>query len=111
MSGQHTEGFRLSDFRIERYPHGGARVWREEDSGLRDLALDIYEPEERRDEILGLIAAAPTMKAEIDSLKEQRDELLEVLRSLENDAGQMPDFMWDMVQAAIAKATAAKEAK
>ncbi len=37
-----------------------------------------------------LIAAAPDM--------------LEALSSLENDAGQMPDLMWEMVQDAVAKA-------
>lgn len=37
-----------------------------------------------------LIAAAPDM--------------FEALRSLENDAGQIPDFMWNMVQDAVEKA-------
>ena len=37
-----------------------------------------------------LIAAAP--------------DLLEALENLENDAGQIPQFAWDMVQEAIAKA-------
>ncbi len=38
-----------------------------------------------------LIAAAP--------------DLLEVLENLENDAGQIPDHAWALIQAAIAKAT------
>ena len=42
-----------------------------------------------------LIAAAPDM--------------YDALKSLENDAGQMPPFMWDIVQAAIAKAEATDE--
>jgi hypothetical protein len=31
-------------------------------------------------------------------------EMFEALRSLENDARQMPDFMWQMVQNAVEKA-------
>ena len=36
-------------------------------------------------------------------------DMLEVLQSLENDAGQMPDFMWQAVQKVIAKATGATD--
>lgn len=79
VSGQHTEGFRLSDCCIDRYPHGGARAWIDGGKGeLPDLVLDLYEPEERREEILGLLYAAPTMKAEIERLTRWKCEAMEV---------------------------------
>lgn len=37
-------------------------------------------------------------------MHEAAAEMLETLRSLENDAGQMPAFMWEKVQAAVARA-------
>ena len=39
-----------------------------------------------------------------DELVQMNQELLNALESIENDAGQVPKFMWDMIQAAIAKA-------
>lgn len=39
-----------------------------------------------------------------DELVQMNQDLLNALESIENDAGQVPKFMWDMIQAAIAKA-------
>ena len=39
-----------------------------------------------------------------DELVQMNQELLNALESIENDAGQVPKFMWDMIQATIAKA-------
>ena len=39
-----------------------------------------------------------------DELVQMNQELLNTLESIENDAGQVPKFMWDMIQATIAKA-------
>lgn len=39
-----------------------------------------------------------------DELVEMNRELLDVLRSIENDAGQVPCFMWKMIQDVIVKA-------
>lgn len=39
-----------------------------------------------------------------DELAQMNQELLNALESIENDAGQVPKFMWDMIQATIAKA-------
>jgi hypothetical protein len=41
-----------------------------------------------------LIAAAP--------------DLLDLLKTIENDAGQVPGWLWDRIQAAIAKAEGEK---
>lgn len=38
--------------KINRYDHGGARIWIEDSDGKRDLVVDIYEPEERREKII-----------------------------------------------------------
>lgn len=42
---------------IRRYDHGGARVYLE-DEGCRDLVVDIYEPEERREAIIAALIGA-----------------------------------------------------
>lgn len=39
-----------------------------------------------------------------DELVQMNQDLLNALESIENDAGQVPKFMWDMIQATIAKA-------
>jgi len=39
-----------------------------------------------------------------DELVQINQDLLNALESIENDAGQVPKFMWDMIQATIAKA-------
>ena len=39
-----------------------------------------------------------------DELVQMNQDLLNALESIENDAGQFPKFMWDMIQATIAKA-------
>lgn len=39
-----------------------------------------------------------------DELVQMNQDLLNALESIENDAGQVPKFMWDMIQETIAKA-------
>ena len=59
-----------------------------------------------------LIARAPEMSAEIEQLKEQRDELLEALNKAQQDINWMLNeqkflnaFVFDYIETAIAKAT------
>lgn len=52
--------------------------------------VSVDTPEEERKPNALLIAAAP--------------DLLEALENLENDAGQIPDYAWQMVKSAIRKA-------
>ncbi len=42
---------------IERYEHGGVRLWFERPGGGRDLVADLYEPEERSAKLIDAIVA------------------------------------------------------
>lgn len=42
-----------------------------------------------------------------ENMQKMNKEMLAALESIENDAGQIPDFMWNMIKSAIAKAKAA----
>lgn len=44
--------------KINRYDHGGARIFIERERGGRDLIVDIYEPEERREAIIAALIGA-----------------------------------------------------
>lgn len=70
----------IGPVQVERYSHGGGRVWREEDGGGRDLLMDLYAPAERRDEIIEKLseAHAATVAALEERVKklEQRDEYM-----------------------------------
>lgn len=44
--------------KINRYEHGGARIFIEKESGGRDLIVDIYEPEDRREAIIAALIGA-----------------------------------------------------
>ena len=49
----------MSDqIKINRYDHGGARVFVERENGSRDLIVDIYEPEDRREAIITALIGA-----------------------------------------------------
>lgn len=48
---------RLLAAKIVQYEHGGARVYYEDESGKRDLIMDLYGEGHYRDLILGLISA------------------------------------------------------
>lgn len=50
--------------KINRYDHGGARIWLEDDTGKRDLVVDIYEPEDRREAIIAAIIGAGIIPAD-----------------------------------------------
>lgn len=43
---------------INRYDHGGARIFIERENGSRDLVVDIYEPHERREAIIAALIAS-----------------------------------------------------
>ena len=44
--------------KINRYDHGGARIFIEREGGGRDLVVDIYEPAERREQIIAALIGA-----------------------------------------------------
>lgn len=61
--------------------------------GSTDIAKDYYAP------ICNAINSH-------DELVAMNKELLAALESIENDDGKIPDFMWNMIKSAIAKAKA-----
>ena len=63
----------LDRLRVERYEHGGGRVWGEGESGRRDLVLDLYSPEERRESILAALELFPDL---VEALERSEAEAL-----------------------------------
>lgn len=59
----------FADARVDRYAHGGGRVWRDEDAGLRDLILDLYSPQERRESILTVLELFPDLLAALERVE------------------------------------------
>lgn len=51
--------------KINRYDHGGARIWIERDDGTRDLIADLYEPAERREQIIAALIGAGVIAPEV----------------------------------------------
>lgn len=49
--------------KINRYDHGGGRIFIEYANGTRDLVVDLYEPEERREAIIAAMIAAGIIQA------------------------------------------------
>lgn len=47
----------MDETKINRYDHGGARIFLQ-NGDRRNLVVDIYEPEERREAIIAAIIAA-----------------------------------------------------
>lgn len=43
---------------LHRYEHGGGRVFTKDDSGSRDLIIDLYGDGERRDRIIDALVGA-----------------------------------------------------
>lgn len=56
----------MTETKINRYDHGGARVWIEKANGGRDLVVDIYiyEPAERREAIIAALVATGVIPPE-----------------------------------------------
>lgn len=93
-----TEGSAIPDFgglNICRYPHGGARAWRDLPDGTRDLVMDLYEPAERRDAILAALDALPKLRARLEYAEELLDRVQVKGGSGDWDESELLDWCCD----------------